>query len=160
MTKQVGSLAESEAHKAIFWTTPGCNKGAFDSDGFSAEEKSISACAVPHRGVKEQGHSVKCYSCNDFNSFFKRFSLQKNSLGSLFRNRSRPFLEMWNAVEYRKTESRDPTLPDDCKYMRPACLCGNSWSAGYLVGRAPDSWSKGCKFESRQERQENFLLQS
>ena len=29
-----------------------------------------------------------------------------------------------------------------------------------LLVRAPDSWSKGCKFESRQEQQENFLLQS
>ena len=27
------------------------------------------------------------------------------------------------------------------------------------VGRAPDSWSKGCEFESRQERRNNFLLQ-
>ena len=26
--------------------------------------------------------------------------------------------------------------------------------------RAPDSWSKGCEFESRQERRENFLLRS
>ena len=25
-----------------------------------------------------------------------------------------------------------------------------------LVGRAPDSWSKGCDFESRQKRRENF----
>ena len=29
-----------------------------------------------------------------------------------------------------------------------------------LLGRAPDSWSKGCEFEARQERRENFLLQS
>ena len=29
-----------------------------------------------------------------------------------------------------------------------------------LLVRAPDSWSKGCEFESRQERRENFLLQS
>ena len=29
-----------------------------------------------------------------------------------------------------------------------------------LLLRAPDSWSKGCKFESRQKRRENFLLQS
>ena len=29
-----------------------------------------------------------------------------------------------------------------------------------LVGRAPDSLSKGCEFESRQERRKNFLLQS
>ena len=29
-----------------------------------------------------------------------------------------------------------------------------------LFVRAPDSWSKGCRFKSRQERQENFLLQS
>ena len=27
------------------------------------------------------------------------------------------------------------------------------------VGRAPESWLKGCEFESRQEQQENFLLQ-
>ena len=26
--------------------------------------------------------------------------------------------------------------------------------------RAPDSWSKGCEFESQQERRENFLLQN
>ena len=26
--------------------------------------------------------------------------------------------------------------------------------------RVPDSWSKGCEFESRQERQENILLQN
>ena len=29
-----------------------------------------------------------------------------------------------------------------------------------LLVRAPDSRSKGCEFESRQERRENFLLQS
>ena len=29
-----------------------------------------------------------------------------------------------------------------------------------LLVRSPDSLSKGCEFESRQERQENFLLQS
>ena len=29
-----------------------------------------------------------------------------------------------------------------------------------LLVTAPDSGSKGCEFESRQERQENFLLQS
>ena len=29
-----------------------------------------------------------------------------------------------------------------------------------LFVRAPDSWSKGCEFESRQVRRENFLLQS
>ena len=29
-----------------------------------------------------------------------------------------------------------------------------------LLVRAPDSWSKGCEFESRQDRRENFLLQS
>ena len=28
-----------------------------------------------------------------------------------------------------------------------------------LLVRAPDSWSEGCKFKFRQERQENFLLQ-
>ena len=33
-----------------------------------------------------------------------------------------------------------------------------SWDS--LLVRAPDSWSKGCQFESRQERRENFLLQS
>ena len=29
-----------------------------------------------------------------------------------------------------------------------------------LLVRAPDSWSKGCEFEFRQERRENFLRQS
>ena len=29
-----------------------------------------------------------------------------------------------------------------------------------LLVKASDSWSKGCEFESQQERQENFLLQS
>ena len=29
-----------------------------------------------------------------------------------------------------------------------------------LLVRAPDSWSKGWEFESRQERRENFLFQS
>ena len=29
-----------------------------------------------------------------------------------------------------------------------------------LLVRAPDSWSEGCEFESRQGRRENFLLQS
>ena len=29
-----------------------------------------------------------------------------------------------------------------------------------LLVRAPDSWSKGCEFESRRQRRENFLLQS
>ena len=29
-----------------------------------------------------------------------------------------------------------------------------------LLVRAPESWSKGCELESRQERRENFLLQS
>ena len=29
-----------------------------------------------------------------------------------------------------------------------------------LLVRVPDSWSKGCEFQSRQEWRENFLLQS
>ena len=33
-----------------------------------------------------------------------------------------------------------------------------SWDS--LLVRVPDSWSKGCKFESRQEWQENFLFLS
>ena len=33
-------------------------------------------------------------------------------------------------------------------------------SRGSLLVQAPDSWSKGCKFESQQEGRENFLLQS
>ena len=48
----------------------------------------------------------------------------------------------------------------------------NTWSLSKAVSwlvsldsllvrwRAPDSWSKGCESESRQERRENFLLQS
>ena len=35
-----------------------------------------------------------------------------------------------------------------------------SQSRGSLSVRAPDSWSKGFEFEPRQERRENFLLQS
>ena len=35
-----------------------------------------------------------------------------------------------------------------------------STSRDSLLVRAPDSWSKGCEFESRQERRENFLLQN
>ena len=34
------------------------------------------------------------------------------------------------------------------------------WSWDSLLVRVPDSWSKGCKFESWLERQENFLIQS
>ena len=33
-------------------------------------------------------------------------------------------------------------------------------SRNRLLVRVPDSWSKGCKFKSQQERWENFLLQS
>ena len=36
---------------------------------------------------------------------------------------------------------------------------GNS-PGDFGPGKAPDSWSKGCEFESQQERRENFLLQS
>ena len=42
-------------------------------------------------------------------------------------------------------------------------LCGiftctyNVWELGQLVGTAPDSWWKGCEFESFQEWQENFF---
>ena len=39
----------------------------------------------------------------------------------------------------------------------PSIMPG-SWDS-FLV-TVPDSWSKGCEFESRQERRENFLLQS
>ena len=38
------------------------------------------------------------------------------------------------------------------------CLCLGSRDS--LSVRAPDPWSRGCEFESRQERRENFLLQS
>ena len=36
------------------------------------------------------------------------------------------------------------------------CLDGRN----SLLVRTPDSWSKGCEFESRQERREKFLLRS
>ena len=39
----------------------------------------------------------------------------------------------------------------------PSIMPG-SWDS-FLV-TVPDPWSKGCEFESRQERRENFLLQS
>ena len=35
-----------------------------------------------------------------------------------------------------------------------------SWLLMHILVRAPDSWSKGCEVESRQERRENFLPQS
>ena len=54
------------------------------------------------------------------------------------------------------------------RVWRPAGLCSGpfvicalyqtSWDS--LLVTAPDSWSKGCEFKSRQERQENFVLQS
>ena len=34
----------------------------------------------------------------------------------------------------------------------------NSRGPGLLVGGAPDSWSKGCEFEFRQERRDNFFF--
>ena len=40
------------------------------------------------------------------------------------------------------------------------CLTHSLSSRDSLLGRAPDSWSKGCQFQSRQERRENVLLQS
>ena len=42
-------------------------------------------------------------------------------------------------------------------YMYVMCVC---MSQDSLLVRAPDSWAKGCELNSRQERQENFLLQS
>ena len=39
------------------------------------------------------------------------------------------------------------------------CMCVSAWSWDSLLVTAWDSWWKGCKFESRQEQQENFLLQ-
>ena len=59
--------------------------------------------------------------------------------------------------------SRDP-LP---VYFRETTVCGwqdvtvkfnRGWDSS--VGREPDSWSKGCEFEFRQERQEKILLKS
>ena len=46
-------------------------------------------------------------------------------------------------------------------YMTSTLCVGTQETSpdGSLV-RAPDSWSKGCEFESRQELRENFLLQS
>ena len=38
-------------------------------------------------------------------------------------------------------------------------VCMRGSRNGWLV-REPDSWSKGCELESRQERRENFLLQN
>ena len=37
---------------------------------------------------------------------------------------------------------------------------GSRGSQDSLFARVPDSWSKSCKFESWQERQQNLLLQS
>ena len=36
-------------------------------------------------------------------------------------------------------------------------LHNKNWDS--LLARAPDSWSKGCEFESRRELRENFLLE-
>ena len=49
------------------------------------------------------------------------------------------------------------TVSSNTRYLVDhACLSGRD----VLIARAPDSSSKGCEFESRQERREKFLLQS
>ena len=51
-------------------------------------------------------------------------------------------------------------------YNQRAFLHPSTWLCTFytrrdnLLVRAPDSWSKDCEFKSRQERRENFLLQS
>ena len=60
-----------------------------------------------------------------------------------------------------------------CMHMVWVCQCDHNdvcprcwvWTTKWgsrdsLLVRAPDSWSKGCEFESQQEWQGNFLLQS
>ena len=48
-------------------------------------------------------------------------------------------------------------LKESLTLVRDALRWGSRDS---LLVRAPDSWSKGCEFESRHERRKHFLLQS
>ena len=75
-----------------------------------------------------------------------------------------------NATTRFSLQSNEAKLNIQCKYtfcsshtspVFPVCLVciiHGSWDS--LLVRAPDLRSKGCEFESRQERRENFLLQS
>ena len=53
-------------------------------------------------------------------------------------------------------------LSQYCQYWHLTdCNIGLYWEIrDSLLVRAPDSWSKGCEFESRQERRKIFFLQS
>ena len=47
---------------------------------------------------------------------------------------------------------------ENCSMFVLVCFCMRSWDS--LLVRVPDSWTKGCKFKSQQEQQENVLFQS
>ena len=70
-----------------------------------------------------------------------RFGRRCNRRTAIFLNQNRWTQESWKNFIMTKDSS---------------LLLGNRVS---LLVRAPDSWSKGCEFESRQERRKNFLLQ-
>ena len=60
-----------------------------------------------------------------------------------------------NAVKWYKTQVLSEI---SCMNFTPIRFCSGGRDS--LLVRAPDSWLKGCKFRSGQERQENFLLKS
>ena len=55
---------------------------------------------------------------------------------------------------------RKQTVPKAVQETTPQLFQIVIMTRDSLLVRAPDSWSKGCEFEFRQERRENFLRQS
>ena len=67
---------------------------------------------------------------------------------------------LWINLCFLTMQQRPYTLSNiDCPYLVDLCYQTNPGGRGSPVVRAPDSWLKGYRFKSLQERWENFLLQ-
>ena len=74
-------------------------------------------------------------------------------------------LESSGQVQWFEAKSWDLHIEENSQTLRTTpwrVMMHNHTNGGRdsLLVRAPDLWSKGCEFESRQERREHFLLQS
>ena len=92
------------------------------------------------------------YWANGCTTWYWLFAVRSVSLFIVIWSRSHR--SRWNV----RVQNYDPWVYHKCKCTQVCCQWALQLAADLLV-RAPDSWSKDCKFESRQERRENFLLQ-
>ena len=122
------------------WTSHGCMPAGFYLDN-ELTNVLYEACQQGRCSSSSSGRVNTLWTLRHRGQFKSSFSGKVNMYMMLF--------NIWNWVVHIACQSGRYTSSFSCRT-----------DTGELVSRVPDSWSKGCEIEVRQERRGTFLLQS